>query len=222
MSYLLQFDVAEDLAMPGCPICRGCERAAWDSVHCLLRDDVNDPRVRLALAGRGGLCGRHVLLAVTVAQSEDDSLGLALLNDLLVVIARERIKAAATALPRRHRGKRAKPMPLVRCMVCDAEDRRADAYLDLIATAALRSQLRRAAIDPEHGLCMPHAARGLDRSTTPAQMSAIADAALARADHLQRNLADLIRKQSHEHRSEPPGTESRAGHEAAAWLAGTA
>jgi len=221
MSYLLEFELIEDLRRPGCPVCRGIERVARNWMRGLLRDDINNPRARELLARNGGLCPRHLRLAVAVAEHESDPMGLALLTEFLVGIAVRGLEATtARGRPRRARaGGRAALRP-ASCPACESEDRRADAILELIEEAAPDTDVHRLLDAEGHGLCLPHITRGLARSRHAYGAARLVRLGLRTATRLQRLLEQFLAKQVHQRRNELSAEEVDAAEQASAWLAG--
>lgn len=98
MSYLVAFDLEDDLRHPGCPVCRVAARVGQEYLRSLMASDITDARVADALRRSGGLCREHLLLAAEVAEDGGDSMGMALLCELLMA-------AAETSLTRRARAR---------------------------------------------------------------------------------------------------------------------
>ncbi len=96
VSYLLEFDLVEDLAAPGCPMCHAAGRHSRGYLRSLMATDITDRRVRRELARAGGLCREHLLLGVEVAADEDDPMGMALVCELLLDVAAGRLGEAGT------------------------------------------------------------------------------------------------------------------------------
>lgn len=221
MSYLLEFELVADLRRPGCPVCRGIARVAEDWTRGLLRDDINSPRVRELLQRAGGLCPRHLRLAVAVAEHDNDPMGLALLTEFLLAVTVRRLEESPTRRgSRRVRpGGRARLLP-ASCPACESEDRRADTYLELIEQAGPGTDAHRLVEADSHGLCLAHIARGLERARHPEGSARLVRVGLRRAGRLQHLLEQFLAKQVHQRRRELREEEIAAPAEAAAWLAG--
>lgn len=229
MSYLLEADVAEDLAEAGCPVCRGAARAARRSARGLMRDDMTDPSVRATVEAAGGLCARHVLVAVEVAEEAGDTLGLTLLSELLLIAARPNVAAArrhlALRLPRvRLRRGKATPapgpvLPQGPCVVCEAEARVAVAYIDILAGTDGAGPLEGAGAEAAPTLCLPHLALALDHLASGPAAGHLARAWLEAADRLATRLEAGLRGHAHDQRGTST-PDMDAAIETAHWLAG--
>jgi hypothetical protein len=228
--YVIRIEALEDLARSGCPICRASARVAREWLRGLLRgDDIGDAKVRKTLEAQGGLCPRHVRLLVEVAAEEGDSLGLAIVLEFLLEVAKRELAHR----PRQERARRPRRSPLRRgaapvedpknrCGACEAEKRRADAYLALLMDAS-DDKMQAASDGPRHALCRVHLeqARGADADADAdgPGYSGLRLAATRKLDLLLAQVADSIKA----HR---PGAELPSGvHDvlwrwAPDWLAG--
>lgn len=213
MSYLVAFDVLEDLSGPGCPICRAIERAGRDWVADLLREDVNNPTVRAALDRAGGLCAVHLRLAVEVADANGDDLGLALVLELLLSVG---ARAKHTREGRR-RGRRR--TAAVECPACAAELQRLRLYVEMIATSPPDSDIRRAADSPEAALCRAHLSASR-RCLPQLDTSWLADRSLERGVQLRNRVSKRLADHATA-RGAAVGADPLWWHEPVAWLVGT-
>jgi hypothetical protein len=223
VSYLLAFDLDEDLRDRGCPACRARNRVGWEYLRSLMASDITDARVVEGLLHSGGLCREHLLLAVEVAEAESDQMGIAILADLLLGNAQRRVERRALAGWRRPRrlGRRTAPSrtPAGPCPACAAEDVVVDGYLDLLVADASR-YLAGPLAGPERGLCLPHVLRALDRPQAATWSRAIVEAWASTARLCRSQLGELIRKRDHRYQHEPPGPEALSWRAAADWLVG--
>lgn len=218
VSYLLQFDLVEDLSLAGCPLCRGAARTGRKYLGSLMHEDINDAGVRNQLERSGGLCADHVLVAVQIATARGDTMGMALLTELLLDIGVDLLRREGRRR-RRHRPRLVRRPKLSPCPACEAEAVIVNGYADLLLAAA-RQDHDRAPLVAECRLCLPHALAVLERARTESELSALREAWLRPTRHLRQLVAEAIRKQSYEHRFEPPGEEAGAWRKAVGWLVG--
>ena len=218
MSYLLSFDLLDDLRHPGCPMCRAAARVGRQYLNSLMVSDINDPRVREQIGRSGGLCREHVLLAVEEAAGRSDRLGMALLSELLLEIAANRLRKAKVAAlrPRFLRPSQRERL----CPACTAEAVITDGYADILVDSPgveVMSLFER----EDRGLCLPHAVNALARARNPSEVTLFADAWSRPARRMRKQLKDLIRKHAYNHRHEAPGVEADSWRLAPSWVVGT-
>jgi len=106
---LLDVVATEDLAFPGCPMCRAADRTAWRYLYGLLHEGVNNFRTRELLRKSGGLCREHLLLAVDVAARGPRQLGIAILTEFLLEDAASRVSRVGRRQVGRRRLSRWRP-----------------------------------------------------------------------------------------------------------------
>lgn len=190
--YLITYELLEDLAKPGCPVCRGAHRAGWDWIHGLLHDDANDPHVRQTLERNGGLCPEHTRLVVAVAAEEGDSLGLSIVMEFLLAAAGRRLDDGERRAPvqRTRRWRRARtPLVATTCGACEAEARRVTAYVEIL-TQSSSDYLRRASEEPERALCLVHLS-GVIAAGEP-EVRRLLRVARRRAETLRAHIAAIV------------------------------
>ncbi len=90
-----------DIRGPGCPVCRGCNMAAWRYIDSLLWEFVNDGGVRARLRRAHGFCREHALLALEVAAEQGAASGIATLYEDFLLHARQEAIAVIGRRPRR-------------------------------------------------------------------------------------------------------------------------
>jgi len=198
--YVIRIEAFDDLEHPGCPICRTCARVGREWLRGLLQNDIGDSTVRTSIADRGGLCGNHVRVLVDVATEDRDTLGLALVLEFLLNVAKrsllnpaQRPKPLLRGWSRLRRGgapPRAGPEPS--CGACEAEDRRADAYLALFMDPS-DPQMRALVDDPRHALCRDHLAQALGTAADNPNTRLLKLAATRKLDLLLAQIGDSIR-----------------------------
>ena len=217
MSYLVLFDLLEDLRRPGCPVCRAAERTGREYARTLMMTDITDARVRESITRAGGLCRDHLFLSVDVAAAEVDTMGLALLEELLLDIA-HRLLVKRSRRGRRHRvgiGPGG-----TRCTACEAEKVTVDAYCDLLISDP-EVYLGPMAARDDGGLCFPHARWLLDRPGGPACSGLVVAAWARRAARLRQGAEATIAAHRADAR-ELPSSEQVCSlrSEVPAWLVG--
>lgn len=221
MSYLLEPDVVADLERGGCPVCRASRRAGQTWLLGLIRDEMTDSTVLTAVDRAGGICSHHLLVGLEVAEQRADSLGLTLFAEFALGVVRRRLTTAI----RRSKGRRHGPdaswrssvLAAGRCPVCAAEERRAAAYLEILA--GLEEGGRR---DLPEGwqLCLPHLLAALDRLEDGRLRQHLERALVDRFSWFEREVAAEIRTHSHRSRSDAGRVNSQRAAEAVRWLAG--
>lgn len=229
MSYLLEFDVAEDASVPGCAVCRGAQRAGAEHVRGFLYEDANNPSARALLERSGGLCRDHLFVAARIAEQDEDTMGISILVEFLLDVARRRI--AQVQRPSKGRRRRRGPVSLLArgCPACDVERRQAESYLDILAGAgadgpsaggAGGEEISAGYALAEHGLCLVHLEMGLSRTGDDEGRALLVRSYSNRASQLRRQVQEHISKQSARRAAEGPGSESAAWREACDWLVG--
>jgi hypothetical protein len=221
MSYLLEPEVTSDLDQKGCPLCRASQRAGRTWIRELIVQQMTDSTVLNLVKKSGGLCPTHLLVGLDVAESEADTLGLALFADYMLRLTRSRLAdGQRPANVRRRRGLRwwrrtsrdRRP-----CLACEAEERRSVAYIDILAELARRGDNR---LKADWQLCFPHLAVAVDRLDDDAVRRNLIQAIDRRTDHLEEELATEIRKHSHDHRHLDPAPNGVLAAQTIRWLAG--
>lgn len=220
MSYILAFDLDEDVRHPGCPACRAAARVGRKYLASLMASDITDARVVERIC-RTGLCREHLLHGVEVVEATGDTMGMAILSDLLLAAAESPLAARVRSRSSWIRGRTGRrQLPLgAGCPACAAEAVVIDGYLDLLLSTSSH-HLMGALSGPERGLCLAHAYRSLERPGAEGKGDAIIRAWSTTAQHYRRLLAELIRKRSHQYRHEPAGSEADAWRQAPSWLVG--
>lgn len=223
MSYLVEFDVADDVERPGCPVCRATRRAGEDYMRTLMRNDITDPHVRQQIERAGGFCRHHVLVALAVAQQDHDTMGFALLGELLLGVTQRRLNRILKMTQRpktRLRRSRSSSLVASGCPACDAEARRATAYIDIIAKATPSTRIGAAVRSPRSSLCIPHLDLALstvtDRRVAASLAASTRQQGLASAGVVQLVLRQQAAGVSHK----PPADEGGASAAVASWLIG--
>lgn len=194
MSYLLQFDLAEDLALPGCPLCRAASRHSREYLRTLMAADINDERVRQQLRRTGGMCREHLLLGVEVAAEQADPMGMALLAEFLLEVAEQTLRRVGSVRGRRRRihGPR-RAGSLAACPACDAQAVVLDGYAALLLRSP-QEDVRAMLASGDRGLCLPHCLGAIERVGTASEASTLVAAWTRQARRLRLQLAELSGK----------------------------
>lgn len=221
MSYLLEEEVEADLHRDGCPACRASQRAGRAWVRELIAQQMTDSLVLELVEKAGGLCPVHLLLGVEVAESDADTLGLDLFAEYVLRLSRRHLPDAAA--PRRTRRRSGLWRRTVRggqhCLACEAEERRAIAYIDILADLAARHDSR---LKCGWQLCFPHLLVAIGRLEDDVFRGRLVDSVHHRADLLERELATEIRRHSHDRRRLGPAPDPALAAQTVRWLAGRA
>lgn len=222
VSYLVAFDLADDLRQEGCPMCRAMCRVGEEYLRSLLAADIDDARVKERIKRSGGLCREHVLAAVDVAAWRGDHLGMAIVAEWLLKVAAMQIDTRRM-LVRTRRGRqrwRQHSPGTPQCPACEAEAVIVDSYALLLVADPAKA--RSALVDGEHGLCLPHALRALELTERTSERQLIVELWNRRAERLKVLLSDLVRSHAASQRELPEGRANSAWIEAPEWVAGAA
>ncbi|MGH9182445.1 MAG: hypothetical protein ACRDZ9_01245 [Acidimicrobiales bacterium] len=127
---------------------------------------------------------------MAVAAHEGDSLGLGIVMEFLLTFARRRLdgQARATAGRDRRRPRRRRSLTAWSCGACEAETRRAAAYLEIL-TQASNDEMRSAIEDPDRALCLVHLSAALGRTADERDASLLVRVARRRAEKLHGRVA---------------------------------
>lgn len=222
--YVVRIEMLDDLAEEGCPICTAADRVERAWLRGLL-DEVGDAKVRAALEEGGGLCAGHVRVLVDVAADAGKTLGLGVVLEGLVSMARDdlasRPRVGALGPRRRSRGERREPPG---CGACQAVQLRERAYRELLFVTG-DTALQQRSRDPRRAMCRPHfamvRAEAEEVTASTSAVAALNAAAREKADQLLAGIARSIAAHS-------AGAEVRRNthdvilRDAPEWLAGRA
>jgi len=199
-------DLMRDLRHPGCPVCRGAGRAAWQHIDSILWEMVNDPGVRARLRGAHGFCREHALMALSVAREQAAALGMAIMyEDFLRHVREDAVRAVRSRArtSRRGRGRKTTGLdPHAGCPACESAARVADNYLRILAAAPADREVGQAARGDQRGLCFPHLRHGLESVTSLEGAEHLLELFLHGEADLRRDLAEFVRKHDYRFRSE--------------------
>jgi hypothetical protein len=198
-------DLTADLLHPGCPVCRGADRAAWGLIDAILWEFVNDPGTRLNLRASHGLCRDHLYMAAGVASSQAGGLGMAiLLEDFLAHIAEEASQLAddRRGSRRRRRQHDLALAPQGTCTACVSAGRVSYNYLRLLSMTEPDDDLGVAVAEPQRGLCVPHLARGLRWFRGADEGRRLLSHFLPGIEELRSELTGYVRKHDYQRRNE--------------------
>jgi hypothetical protein len=232
MDVLVEVELKDALALPGCGLCRIGEGAARRYLRFLLHESVNDVAVRARLIAAWGFCRRHAWHFLRFeAESMHDGLSTATLGEGLI----EAVQHALGTSPaphgngrpgKRERRRRLQALrqalaPQAGCPACD-QQRQAETYSVSVLTKLLTDVAWRERVATSEGLCVPH----LRLAVTEAESEAIDQIDWLLDDHRRRlarllgDLKEYIRKHDYRFADEPPGAEADAFRRATALLAG--
>jgi hypothetical protein len=222
VSYLVAFDLVDDLRRMGCPMCRAMCRVGEEHLRSLMAADISDSHVRNRMKRSGGLCREHVLTAVEIAARSDNRMGMALVAEFLLEIGASRLNSRQTGFPPRPNRRwrhRQRTRDSDSCPACAAESVIVDSYIESLLTSR-GAELRKSILDGERGFCLPHALRAIDRTDRAEDRALIVESWNRRAQHLTDLLAEFFRKESYQNRLEPKGAEADAWVQASEWVVG--
>lgn len=194
-------DLLADLRHPGCPACRGGNRAAWGLIDSILWESVNDPGTRIRLRASHGFCRDHFYMAAKVASSAAGGVGMAILvEDFLRQIESEAEMAVAGRSSKRRQGTAL--TPTAGCMACGTAIRVSVNYLRLLARSELDDELGLAIRQPGRGICLPHLALGIRRTNDPADRRRLLAHFKHGSQELRGELSEFIRKHDYRYHDE--------------------
>ena len=204
-----------DIRGPGCPVCRGCNMAAWRYIDSLLWEFVNDGGVRARLRRAHGFCREHALLALEVAAEQGAASGIATLYEDFLLHARQEAIAVIGRRPRRLLRTNSAPDPVPldpheRCPVCESVSRATDNYVRLLGGSEPDSEIGTAARRELRSLRLPHLRRGIELAASHDDAERLLHVYLRGEAELRTDLHEFLRKQSYVHRDEPVSQRERS------------
>ncbi len=217
------FDLLADLTHPGCPVCHGANRSAWNHIDSILWESVNDSGIRHRLRASHGFCREHLFMAARVARATASETGLAtLLEDFLrhVRSEAEGMSDGPTEGRRRRRDTAALP-PHAACPACETADQTARNYLHILAGADEDSEPGIAIRREERGMCVPHLALGLAAASGGEERARLVSQYASGDDELRHSLIEFVGKHDYlRHHEGFTDLEKRAWPRAVARLVG--
>lgn len=190
------FDLLEELARPGCAICRLAKRTTFRYLDMLSYENVNDPGVRATLRGSRGFCNYH---AWQFGDEADDGLGTAIIyRDIILNVGRLLPDGSGPAVSLRRslaefgsgpsspgRALAKHLAPRGECLACHQLDLLTRVYVSTLIEHLDDPQLS-IALSRSSGLCLPHLRQALARAEEPEQvefLTRVMGEAYARASH---------------------------------------
>lgn len=214
---LVDMRLADLLARPGCPACRGRSAAEERFLDAWLYERVNDVRTRQELDVSRGLCEPHIhALLAADRERAGGALGTAILYDAMLRVRLHELTVAHAARGR-GRGKRlADAAAPPGCLVCrEAATGERTVLEGLIGHLADAAWAEATASAP---LCLPHLRDLMVAGSGDARWAPIEARQLARLHDLQRRLQGFAHHASHDRRHLRTPEEEASVDEAAALL----
>jgi len=217
-------DVLASLEDPGCIACAAANRAARAYLEALLWESVNDAELRPRLREAHGFCREHTGLALRVARAAGAGVGIAILYEDLLRVARAEAESAVGATAgRRGRRRVSDPLrPARRCSACASASATARNCLALLAKAAPDSTIGERARRAEHGICLPHLRDGLQAAEDEESARRLLELFAHVEESLRAELKEFIRKHDYRYANEPRGDEQTSWWRAPPWIVGRA
>ena len=228
------YDLRDDLAQPGCAVCRLKAKSAERFLDSLLWENVNDPRARRDIRRARGFCREH---SWGLAR-DGASLGVAIimrdvLQDVLDVMQDARFQTLPTfSLHRVYESLdsgqpaaapaalAARLAPQSKCPVCAQAETMESIYLSTLVENLVGEGGLLAAYETSDGLCLSHFRQALTRVRDETVFEALMNTQRAIWERLVGHLSEVIRKSDYRFRDEPRGEENGAWLRAIAALAG--
>jgi hypothetical protein len=203
--HMTYHDLSEALAQAGCAVCRLVAVATDRYLRSLLYESVNDSGLREKLRASRGFCPAHAWQV----QRRGDPLSVSILwRDLLT-------QAAEADADRQRQKGNSRTATCPACeLAAEAERRYLETLVEHLAAGSLRQEY-----DTSPGLCLPHLRKALRRGSADAR-TLLLDSEAAKLSQLNRELAEIIRKNDYRFRDEPWGPERDAWIRATRKLAG--
>jgi hypothetical protein len=227
------FDILEILSTGRCPACELTRQKAIHYIDHALYGLVTDPQAQNLFAGTGGYCRRHGEMLLKIPWGS--ALGVAILYNRLIEDAMEALKegtgettagikrgaAAAGLFSGRGAAKKFSRDAGSDCLACKVERETEQGVLHTLAES-LRSGDERilAAVEGGEGFCLYHLDLALANPLPDTAGSALRRHGLRRAERLQGELKEFIRKSDYRFSKEPMGAEGDSWSRAVAWVTG--
>lgn len=188
------YELLNACADPGCPVCRVGAHAVKHYLKSIFNEFVNDRAIRDNLLKSLGFCGEHsqLLLNTRIA----DALGASIIYENIV-------KKMLRELPRQNREKdllntvnRTK-----NCMACEQRNTVIDRSINEICNSLSDEKMQNALQDSD-GLCFPHLLQVLENTQNTDDADFLLSVTKTKLEIRQTEMAELIRKNDHNFRSE--------------------
>jgi len=202
--HMVDFDLQEALAQPGCAICRLATRDVSRYLQSLLAL-VNDVKMRQELRMSGGLCREHAWQAAALGSRLS-----------VYILWCDLVSAALGGL--QHAIPRPRDAGQGGCMVCRRHAKATGIYCDVLVRHLERGGLR-GDYAASAGLCVPHLWFAMTRAGAAAKRFLL-ETERSNLERLQADLQEVIRKNDYRFHNEPWGPERDAWRRATAKLAG--
>ena len=188
------YNLLNACADPGCPVCRVGAHSVKRYLKSIFNEFVNDRATRDNLLKSLGFCGEHsqLLLNTSIA----DALGASIIYENIV-------KKMLRELPRQHDAKGVKNAVNRNrnCMACEQRNAVTDRSINEIRNSLGNEKMKNALLGSD-GLCFPHLLQVLENNQNVDDADFLLSLTKTKLEARQIEMAELIRKNDHNFRSE--------------------
>ena len=188
------YDLLNACTDPGCPICRVGAYAVKRYLNSIFNEFVNDRAIRDNLLKSLGFCGEHsqLLLNTRIA----DALGASIIYENIV-------KKMLRELPKQNKEKDLQNTVnrTKNCMACEQRNTVIDRSINEICNSLSDEKMQNALQDSD-GLCFPHLLQVLESNQNTDDADFLLSVTKTKLEIRQTEMAELIRKNDHNFRSE--------------------
>ena len=188
------YELINACADPGCPICRVSAHAVKRYLKSIFNEFVNDRAIRDNLLKSLGFCGEHsqLLLNTRIA----DALGASIIYENIV-------KKMLRELPKQNKEKDLQNTVnrTKNCMACEQRNTVIDRSINEICNSLSDEKMQNALQDSD-GLCFPHLLQVLESNQNTDDADFLLSVTKTKLEIRQTEMAELIRKNDHNFRSE--------------------
>ncbi len=213
MPDIFSYDIAEALALSGCPLCRALavdDRRWMDSFW---REGKQGADAGQRFFAAGGFCRHHGWLLHRLVAAEGTGAAIADLYGWLADYDLRWLGQVRRSLPERRRGRRATALTRRgRCPACRASDesveRKVAFFVEVLGEQAVRERYSRS-----EGLCFTHLAAVVEQALADEDLEAglfLIDDWRLRLREVRAELAEYDRKRDYRYAHEPKAREQRS------------
>jgi hypothetical protein len=231
MDLLVEAELRDAAARPGCSLCRVGEEAAQRYLRYVLHEGVNDGATRIRLDRSWGFCRRHAWHFLGLEWgSMHDSLGMATLSEGLVDAAGDILDAFLDAPPPRSRARGAGRAPLEglaralepaeSCRACQVQAEH-ESYAATVLARTLEDPGWRQRFIESDGLCLVHFRAVVLTEESPERLRWLIEDYRRRLRELRSDLEEYARKHDYRFSQERYGREADVAVRATETLSGS-
>jgi len=188
------YNLLNACADPGCPVCRAGAHSVKRYLKSIFNEFVNDHATRDNLLKSLGFCGEHsqLLLNTSIA----DALGASIIYENIV-------KKVLRELPGQNKTKdiQSAVNRTRNCMACEQRNIVVDRSINEISNS-LGDEKMQNALQGSDGLCFPHLLQVLENNQNADGADFLLSLTKTKLEARQTEMAELIRKNDHNFRSE--------------------